>query len=183
VLLEKGLPGAVLGVPGLLLLLLTLTTAMLSLVCAKPPICSRSMRFCRQAGMGAGCSMSGDALMLMPVLLLAAAQDCGRGAAAAAESSLGSGLAAHLCGQHALLLELLAASSRQRRHGWGLCCWHVPPAQHPMPAAHGLLCVRRPISSQDVAGIVQAVCKHLDLCSSSIKMPECSGMDNTMSCA
>lgn len=68
VLLENGLPGAVLGVPGLLLLLLTLTTAMLSLVCAKPPICSRTMRFCRQAGCGAGCNASSDELMTMPVL-------------------------------------------------------------------------------------------------------------------
>lgn len=83
VLLENGLPGAVLGVPGLLLLLLTLTTAMLSLVCAKPPICSRSMRFCRQVGC-ASCSALGDELMSMPVLSSSSAALCEDAAATAA---------------------------------------------------------------------------------------------------
>jgi hypothetical protein len=42
-LLFRSLSFALLGVPGLLLL--RVTTAMLSLVCARPPICRRSMRF------------------------------------------------------------------------------------------------------------------------------------------
>jgi hypothetical protein len=43
-LLLVSLSFALLGVPGLLLF--RLTRAMLSLVCARPPICRRSMRFC-----------------------------------------------------------------------------------------------------------------------------------------
>lgn len=43
-LLVLSLSFALLGVPGLLLF--SVTTAMLSLVCARPPICRRSMRFC-----------------------------------------------------------------------------------------------------------------------------------------
>lgn len=45
--LSEGL--ALWGVPGLLLLLLTLTRAMLSWLWAKPPICSLSSRFCTAA--------------------------------------------------------------------------------------------------------------------------------------
>lgn len=111
VLLKNGLPGAVLGVPGLLLLLLTLTIAMLWLVCAKPPICSRSMRFCRHAGCGTNCSALGDELMSMPFLSASSAALSEDAAATAASGVWGLGWQ-HTC----------AASTR--------CCWNfwLPPA-------------------------------------------------------
>jgi hypothetical protein len=48
-------PATVLGVPGLLVL--SVTTATVSLLCASPPICSRSMRFCRASHVA--CSSGG----------------------------------------------------------------------------------------------------------------------------